>query len=897
MKSQLFVVDASGYLYRSYHAISFMTNPEGESTNALFGFVRSILKLIKDFSPNALVAVFDGPNNIKKRKAIYPDYKAHRTEMPADLRYQIDWAKDFCTYYGIPLLNIPDVEADDTMGSVAKWATGRFEEIFLCTSDKDMAQLVGNGVKLLNTHKENTILDADGIKQKYGVPPEKIIDFFSIIGDSSDNIPGLPGFGPKTAVELLLQFDSLEYILEHPQEIKGKKKQETIRDEAEKAHISKKLITIDCDVPIPNEPLFFSLQKPQAAELQLFYRRMNFYSLLKELNIADQQSTDQQMAERKEVKEENFCYLLIDEEETLEALLAKLSSQKELCFSTETTVIHPIKAELIGVSFAITPGQAWYIPANGNLGKERLLTSLKPLLENPQISFYGHNIKYDYQVMRNCGITVARISFDTAIASFLLNSNSRQHSLDFLTLHLFNKAKINAESLTGKRKQQIAMHEVPVQNIFTYCCEGVDYTCRLKQLFEKQLKERALFPIFKKLELPLLPVLAEMERHGVYLDLPVLQLLGKKVTAELDSLAKEIFCLAGEIFNINSPKQLSRILFEKMGILPPRKTATGHSTDADVLETLKSNFPIAQRILEYRTLEKLRSTYIESLPNDINPTTGRIHPTFNQFVAATGRLSCQDPNLQNIPTRSEMGKNIREAFRPEKTGWCFLAADYSQIELRLLAHFSEDPHLIQAFQKGEDIHSHTAASIFGVPLDSVTYDMRYRAKAVNFGVIYGQQAFGLARELNIDFKEAKAFIERYFDTFPRVKEYLEDCKERARKEGKAVTYTGRERAIPEINSKNAQIRAAAERLAVNTPLQGGAADLIKQAMISIDQQLKKERLLGYMILQIHDELIFELPDFELLSLEPIVKSTMENVLTLKIPLTVNISIGKNWKEC
>ncbi|MEM1282239.1 MAG: DNA polymerase I [Chlamydiota bacterium] len=885
--SRLFIIDASGYLYRSYHAISFMTNPQGDSTNALFGFIRSVLKLIKDFSPDHVVAVFDGPDNIKKRKAIYPDYKANRSEMPGDLRYQMDWAKDFCNFHGIPLLNIPEVEADDAMGSVADWAQDHFEEVFLCTSDKDMAQLVGNGVKLLNTHKENLILDSAAVEAKYGVPPNKIIDLLAITGDSSDNVPGLPGFGPKTATTLLQQFDSLEYILQHPEEVKGKKKQETIREEAEKAVISKKLVTIDIHVEIPRDIKFFQLKNEQSSELQQFYHRMNFTSLLKEQNLTEQSP----------VEKEEVDYTLVDDEKALEELIILLKEQKELCFDTETTALHPMEAELVGVGFCFEPQKAWYVPTNGKLGIDPVLKALKQLLENPKICIYGHNIKYDYQVMRNYDITINNICFDTIIASYLLNSSNRQHSLDFLTLHYFNKVKIPTSELIGKGKKQITMKEVPIQTVSDYCCEDVDYTCRLKQLFQKELKTRKLDKLFKQMEMALVPILANMERQGVFLDTPTLEVMGAKVIKELDNLSHQIYDLAGETFNINSPKQLSQILFDKMGIHPPKKTATGFSTNAEVLETLKAEHPIAEKVLEYRTLEKLRSTYIESLPEDVNRTTHRIHPTFNQFVTATGRLSCQDPNLQNIPIRTEVGRNIREAFRPEKKGWSYLSADYSQIELRLLAHFSEDPNLVSAFQNGEDIHAHTAATIFGVPIDEVTKEMRYRAKTVNFGVIYGQQAFGLARELGIDFGEAKTFIETYFQTFPNVREYVESCKEKARKEEKATTYTGRERAIPEINSKNPQIRSAAERLAVNTPLQGSAADLIKKAMIEIDKLLQKEGHLGYMILQVHDELIFELPDFEVPMIEPIVKSTMENTLKLKVPLIVNISIGKNWKEC
>ncbi|MEC7839919.1 MAG: DNA polymerase I [Chlamydiota bacterium] len=884
--SKLFIIDASGFLYRSYHAIQNMTNPEGESTNALFGFIRSILKLKKDFSPSHIVAVFDGPNSTSKRKAIYNEYKANRSSMPEDLRYQIQWARDFCEMGGIPLLNISDVEADDTMGSVAVWASKEFEEVFLCTADKDMAQLVGNGIKLLNTHKDNLMMDSTGVKEKFGVPPEKIIDFLAITGDSSDNVPGLPGFGPKTAVTLLNDFDSLENILANPEKIPGKKKQETIRNESEKALISKELVTIDTSVDFPKENSFFQIKDFETATLQEFFSRMNFNSFLKEMGLTTENS-----------EKEPLEYTLVDDEVELDQLITYLSKQKEVCFDTETTGLKPLQAELVGVGFCVEPKKAWYIPTNGKLGIDTVISKLKPLLSGGKVGLYGHNLKYDYQIMANYGISLQNICFDTILASAILNSHNRQHSLDALTLQYFNKTKIPTSDLLGKGKKQITMLEVPIQTVSDYCCEDVDYTCRLKLIFEEELKKRKLEKLFNELELPLLKILARMERQGIFLDTPCLKDQGVIVEEKIKDLSTEIHEIAGEDFNINSPKQLSHILFEKMGITPPKKTATGFSTNAEVLETLKADHPIAEKILDYRTVEKLRSTYIHTLPDEVNPKTHRIHCTFNQFVAATGRLSCQDPNLQNIPIRNPLGRNIREAFRPEKKGWSFLAADYSQIELRLLAHFSGDPNLIDAFLRGDDIHAHTASTIFKVPLEEVTKEMRYRAKAVNFGVIYGQQAFGLARELGIDFKDAKAFIDMYFETFPKVKSFIDSSKEKARKAGKATTITGRERILPEINSKNPQIRSAAERLAVNTPLQGSAADLIKKAMIKIDELLRKEDYLGYMILQIHDELIFELPDFEVPIIESIVKSNMENALKLDVPLVVNISIGKNWKEC
>ncbi|KIC75248.1 DNA polymerase I [Neochlamydia sp. EPS4] len=894
MMNDIYIIDASGYIYRSYFAIRNITNHQGESTNALFGFIRSVSKLIIDFQPYHLVAVFDGPRSINARTSIYADYKAHRPDMPPDLLYQIQWAREYCALRGIPILNIPEVEADDTMGSIAVWASQQQQaKAYICTSDKDMCQLVNDQVFILNTFKDNLIMGAQEIEAVYGVPPHKIIDFLAITGDASDNIPGLSGFGPKTASALLQQFGSLEYILAHPEEIPGKKKQETLIQEAEKALLSKQLVTVNTHVSIPREESFYRLIPCQKEQLKSFYISKNFNSLLKELEKEIPSSNPLGLS----ASDEQVAYQCVDDEESLNALVGELMLQKEICFDTETTSIHALKAELIGIGLCYQPSQAWYVPVNGQLGLEKVVQTLKPLFENSSIGFYGHNVKYDLHVLSLYGIQVANIAFDTILASYLLNSHRRQHSLDTLSLEYFGKVKISIDSLIGKGKKAITMREVPLEQVMAYCCEDVDFTCRLKKVLKKQLQERKLYSLLNNVELPLLKVLLEMERQGIYLDKEFLKNFSIKVTAQIRVLEKEIYLMAGEEFNLNSPKQMSDILFNKLGIQPPKKTATGNSTSAEVLEFLQHQYPIASKLMEYRMLEKLRSTYVETLPLEVNPKTHRIHCTFNQSVAATGRLSCQDPNLQNIPVRTEWGIQIRQAFRPEKSGWSFLAADYSQIELRLLAHLSEDPTLLEAFQSNQDIHLRTAAAIFNVPLEQVTKEMRYQAKTVNFGVIYGQGPFGLSQTLGIDVKDAKLFIEMYFKQYSKVKEYLESVKESVRKLGKAVTLTGRERLIPEINSKNMQIRAAAERLAVNAPIQGTAADLIKLAMIQINERLHKERKLGYMVIQIHDELIFELPDFEILSIEPMVREIMQNVFKLKVPLIVDISIGKNWKEC
>ena len=889
----MYILDASGYLYRSYFAIRQMTNAKGESTNALFGFIRSVSKLIKEFKPTHLVAVFDGPRNIAKRTALYADYKAHRREMPKDLLYQILWAQQFCQLMGIPELMVPEVEADDTMGSVAQWSMTIGATAYLCTSDKDMCQLVNEKILVLNPFKENQILTVDGVREQFGVYPHQMVDYLAITGDASDNVPGLTGFGPKTAADLLTRFETLDHLLANPTAVSGKKKQETLIEEKDKVLLSRQLVTIDKNVPIPKEEAFFRLGEPVIGSLREFYNQMNFSSLLRELDSY----TLTQPKPESSASTEKLQYHLIDDEESLDQLIQFLSQQSEICIDTETTDIHPLRAHLVGIGLGVKLQEAWYVPTNGKLGLKYVLEKLKPLLENPQIGFYGHHFKYDYHVLLNHHIQVANISFDTMLASYLLNSHSRQHSLDHLSLELFDKVKISIQELIGKGKNQIKMDQVAIDKVCEYCCEDVDYTIRLKEVLAPRLEERGLTHLLNELELPLLPVLARMERHGIYVDVDYLHYLSTELSVEIQALEEEIYEAVGERFNLNSPKQLSQILFQKLGIRPPRKTATGLSTSAEVLESLKHEYPIAGKILDYRSLEKLRSTYVESLPAEVHPNTHRIHCNFNQSVTATGRLSCQDPNLQNIPVRTEVGRKIREAFRPQKKGWSYLAADYSQIELRLLAHLSEDPVLIQAFLSNEDVHTFTASQIFNVPLEEVTREQRYQAKTVNFGTMYGQGAFGLAQLLGIDARTASNFIQMYFQRYHKVKEFLDRSKELTRQTGKAVTLSGRERLIPEIRSQNAGIRATAERFAINAPIQGTQADLIKMAMLTIDRQLREQKKKAYMILQIHDELLFEVPDEEVEEVSELVHQAMVEVITLKVPLIVDMHVGKNWKEC
>ncbi len=890
---KLYIIDAVNYLFRSYYAIGQMTNNEGQSTGALFGFVRSIQKLIKDFAPSHLVCIFDGPDNKKSRQTVYADYKMHRKGAPEDLFPQFEWADEYCNLAGIPTLCEPGVEADDTMASVAVWARKQGADVFICSSDKDLMQLVDDHTFLLQTYKDNLIVDAKKVEELFDVRPDQMLDLLSMMGDASDNIPGLPGFGPKTASSLLKEFGTLDEILKHPEKVKGDKKQEILRNNKQDALMSRELATLVTKIDVPQSEKFYEIKETNREKLIEFYHKMKFNSLLREMGTPE-------LAKPKTGKRhtDRHHYTLIDSLPELRELLAKLSLEKEICLDTETTSEKPLLAELVGIGFSIQPGEAWYVPLNGPLGFDVVLQELRLFFQETKASFYGHNIKYDYHILENLGIHLTQICFDTILASYLLEPQNRRHNLDELALEKFKKVKIPLEQLIGKGKTSRTMKEVPITEVKQYCCEDADYTCRLKELFEEELQERKLERILRDIELPLLPVLAKMERTGIYLDVGKIKELAHSLNAALTKIKTKIFEAVGEEFNLNSPKQLGEILYQKLKLEPPgRKKGTEFSTAADVLEQLAPDNPIVQHILDYRLLEKLRSTYVEALPEAVNPNTGRIHCTFNQSMAATGRLSCQDPNLQNIPIRTPEGLAIRACFKPQKQNWSYVGADYSQIELRLLAHFSEDPQLIKAFNQGEDIHAYTASLMFSVPLSEVDPEMRAQAKTVNFGILYGQGPFGLSKQLGISMREASDFIKTYFERYPHVSAFLEECKVQARKTGMSKTLSGRQRPIPEMNNQNAMIRSAAERLAINTPLQGTAADLIKLAMIEIDREIENRRLTGKMILQIHDELIFEVPDTEVPIFQELVKDKMENVLKLNVPIEVHIAVGKNWAEC
>ena len=898
---KLYIIDAVNYLFRSYYAIGPMTNEEGQSTGALFGFIRSLNKLLKDYSPDHLVCVFDGPDNKKSRQAVYAEYKMHRKGAPEDLFAQFEWADQYCKLAGIPVLCESGVEADDTMASVATWAVKNNFEVFICSSDKDLMQLVSSHIFLLQTFKDNLLVDAKKVEELFGVRPNQMLDLLALMGDASDNIPGLEGFGPKTAASLLQEFGTLDAILAHPEKVKGEKKQKILREDRKTALLSRDLATLDTTIAIPHAESFYVKQPIDRDLLTSFFQKMKFNSLLKEMGGESKQeirvADDRHLAQPESLLLLQEVYHLVDSESQLTELLAHLHKYKEIGIDTETTSQHPLLANLVGIGFAVNPGEAWYVPFNGQLEEKKIKHALRTFCAHFQGSFLGHNIKYDYHILKNLGIELKHISFDTILASYLIDPQSRAHNLDILALEKFNKVKIPIAGVIGTGKAQTTMLEAPIEKVCQHCCEDIDYTCRLKKLFEQLLQQKKLISVFQDIEMPLIPILAEMERTGIYLDIHQLAILSHKLTHSLAQVKKTIFDAVGEEFNLNSPKQLSDVLYHKLKLPPPKRKKSEFSTGAEVLEELSQEHPVVREILDYRLLEKLRSTYVDALPATIHPHTHRIHCTFNQSITATGRLSCQDPNLQNIPVRTPEGLAIRACFKPQKPGWSFVGADYSQIELRLLAHFSQDPELVKAFKTGQDVHTYTASLIFSIPPEEVDPEMRAQAKTVNFGVLYGQSPYGLSQQLGISMQEASDFIKTYFQRYPKVLQYIEECKAKVRETGIAETLNGRQRAIPEMNNKNPMIRSAAERLAVNTPLQGTAADLIKGAMIEIDKAIHKRKLEGKMILQIHDELIFEVPDNEVPIFMQLAKEKMEQVMKLHVPIEVHIAVGKNWAEC
>ena len=903
-KKRFFLVDGHALAYRAYFALINrpLITSRGENTSAIFGFTKMILSLLAKESPDYLAIAFDTSAPTFRHKK-YPKYKATRAKMPLEMRDQIQTIKEVLRALNIPTLELAGYEADDIIGTLAKEAEEKSLESILVSGDKDFLQLVGPNIKVLTNRKglsdEVIIYDSQEVKRKFGVEPTKVIDVLGLMGDSSDNVPGVPGIGPKTATSLIHEFGTIEDLLKNLDRVGKSFLRESLSKFAEQALLSKMLVTIDIHAPIDLALEDYRIKPPNQAKLREIYQRLEFKALLEDL------------APPEEVHEIN--YTLVVSEAGLHKLTDQLAESKKFVIDTQTTTRSPMLARLVGIAISVRPYEAFYIPlahryagAPKQLDMNYVLKKLAPVLEDSKVQKYGQDIKYDLIVFKNYGIELKGLAFDTMVASYLLNPSRRQHNLDSLALEYLDYKIVPLHELMGKPRKipegsvrgkgAITMEEVPVEKAKRYACEDADITYRLKEFLAQQLEPKKLDRLFYDVEMPLIEVLASMEFDGIRIDTKHLEDMSRRLGEEINRLVGVIYGLAGCEFNINSTRQLAQILFEKLKLPLTKKTKTGYSTGTDVLEGLASHHELPSKVLEYRHLQKLRSTYIDALPELVNPQTGRIHTSFNQTVTATGRLSSSEPNLQNIPIRTELGREIRRAFVPQGPDSVLLSADYSQIDLRALAHISGDKNLIEAFCHDQDIHSKTASEVFGVKLDQVTPEMRRKAKVVNFGIVYGMSPFGLSKDLGLSHAQAQEYIDSYFARYRGVKAYIENVIKDARQKGYITTLLGRRRYLPDINSQNRGIREFAERTAINTPIQGTSADLIKVAMITIFEIFKQKNLKAKMLVQVHDELIFDVPKAEVPEVKKFVKEIMEGALKLKVPIRAQVSIGSNWAE-
>ena len=918
---KLFLIDAYALIYRSYYA--FIKNPrinsKGRNTSAIFGFVNSLEEVLKKEKPTHIAVGFD-PKGPTFRHEAYEAYKAQREETPEVIRESVPIIKEIIEAYNIPILEVPRYEADDVIATVAQQAEKQGFDVYMMTPDKDYAQVVSNHIFVYRP-KYGGGYETLGIQEvlnKFSISSiGQVIDMLGLMGDSSDNIPGCPGVGEKTATKLLEEFGSIENLLDNTDKLKGALKTK-IEENAEQIRFSKFLATIKTDVPIEFDAQKCIFEKPNESRLMEIYADLEFRTFLNNIskeakppvkNMAVQGqlfaefspdgTVSSNFSPLQSLKSTPHAYYAADNEEKTSDLGHKLLSQDFFVFDTETDGIDPLTAKLVGLSFSVKENEAWYVPVPEDMEKAAdILKHLSPALQNEKIQKIGQNLKFDMLVLRKYGIYVEGPLFDTMIAHYLLNPELR-HGMDYLAETYLDYKTVPIEDLIGpKGKNQQTMRNVPLAQIAEYASEDADITLKLKNLFEPKLKEQGLEPLFYDIEMPLVYVLADMEEAGVKLDTAALKQSSTELTKELIRLEKEIYELAKMEFNINSAKQVGEVLFERLKIEEKvKKTKTGnYSTSEDVLEKLRAKHPIVNKLLEYRGIKKLLSTYIDALPELILPETGKVHTSFNQTVTATGRLSSTSPNLQNIPIRDEMGREIRKAFIPDNDDCLFFSADYSQIELRIMAHLSGDEHMIAAFRSGEDIHTSTAAKIYGIQLDEVTKDMRRKAKTANFGIIYGISVFGLAERLNVPRGESKELIEGYFKTYPKVKEYMDESIQVAKEKGYVETIFRRKRFLPDINSGNAIVRGYAERNAINAPIQGSAADIIKVAMVNIRKRFIDEGIRSKMILQVHDELNFNVCKGELGKVEQIVIEEMENVIKLQVPLIADCGKGTNWLE-
>lgn len=918
---KLLLIDAYALIYRSYYALirSPRINSKGFNTSAIFGFVNILEDVLKKENPSHVAVAFD-PKGPTFRHEAFEQYKAQREETPEVIRQSVPIIRDIIEAYNIPILEVPGYEADDVIGTISKQAAQKGFTVYMMTPDKDYGQLVGDNIYMYRP-KHGGGYDIMGVPEvlaKFNLSStEQVIDLLGLMGDSSDNIPGCPGVGEKTAQKLLADFGSIDNLLANTDKLKGAQKKK-VEENAEQIRFSKFLATIKTDVPIEFDADSCKKQNVNEDKLIEIYTELEFRTFINRFKQEPQKevksgpvqgslfaifSDENTEAEKKsslaDLKSTPHTYHIADNEEEISKICSILANQKFFCFDTETDGIDPLTAELVGMSFSITKNEAWYVPVPANREEARkIVARFSPALQNPEIQKIGQNIKFDILVLRKYGVKVAGPLFDTMIAHYLLNPELR-HNMDYLAETYLKYKTVSIEELIGpKGKKQGNMRNVPLNQISEYAAEDADITLQLKDYFEPLLKQESVEDLFHNIEMPLIYVLAEMEATGVTLDTSALKESSEILSGQLVSLEKEIHELAGLEFNINSPKQIGEVLFDRMKLdEKAKKTKTGgYSTSEEVLEKLRSKHPIIGKILEYRGLKKLLSTYIDALPELINKETGKIHTSFNQAVTATGRLSSTNPNLQNIPVRDEMGREIRRAFTADNDDCIFFSADYSQIELRIMAHLSNDAHMVEAFVSGEDIHAATAAKIYNVPINEVTSDMRRKAKTANFGIIYGISVFGLAERLNIPRAESKELIDEYFNTYPEIRKYMDESIRVAKEHGYVETIFKRKRFLPDINSGNAVVRGYAERNAINAPIQGSAADIIKLAMIKIHQRFEEEGLKSRMILQVHDELNFNVYKDEYEKVKEIVLDSMENVIKLRVPLIADYGEGKSWLE-
>ncbi|MGV1100160.1 DNA polymerase I [Thiovibrio sp. JS02] len=881
----VYLIDGSAYIYRAYHAIAPLTNKSGLPTHAIYGFTNIMLRVIREKSPRYLAVAFDvrGPNF---RHGLYPEYKANRPPMPDDLACQIPYIKDIVAAHNIACLERQGYEADDLLASAARQLAGQGNPVVLVSGDKDLLQLVSDPISLWDPMRD-VVMDPAAVRKKYHVGPERLLDFFALVGDSSDNVPGVAGIGPKTAEKLINEFGSLETLYENIDTIPQAKLKEKLLASRENAFLSRKLIALREDLATP-ELAAYALPGPDNEKLRELYTFLDFSRLLKNETSA--------------VAMESKGFTLISSEEQLGALCAELREAPFLVLDTETTSLDPLLAELVGLSLCVSAAKAYYLPFGhrneagdllpGQLALGPALKHLAPLLAAPELPKLGHNLKFDLAILKNHGLTLGGPLWDTMIASYLIDPSRRSQKLDDLCAEILGQRLTSFKEVTREDKRPDSFAYVALAEAKNYSCEDVRGTILLWEQFRPQLEQLGLWELFSTLEMPLVPILARMEHTGITVDQALLQRLAKDFGEQLRELEKAIYALAGEEFNINSPRQLGEILFEKLRLPQGRKTKTGYSTDVKVLEKLAMQHDLPAAVMNHRNLSKLKSTYVDKLAGLIHPKTGRVHTSFNQTVTATGRLSSSNPNLQNIPIRTPEGQKIRAAFIAAP-GHRFLSADYSQIDLRVMAHYSQDPALLAAFRAGQDVHTQTAAEIFHVNPAMITPQMRRVAKTINFGIIYGISAFGLSSQLNLSRKEAATFIERYFTHYAGVQRFMEDIVERARRDGFVTTLLNRRRPLPDIASSNKVSREFAERTAINTPIQGTAADIIKLATIASTTALAREKLSAALLLQIHDELVFEVPEHEIDASKDVVKNAMESVMRLDVPLVVNTTVGEN----